>query len=138
MLDVKIQKTFASTNRQRFSLDVQFSAPQGVSVIFGPSGSGKTTILHCIAGLLAADAGTISVSGATLYDSAQKVNTPAHLRQVGYVFQDLALFPHMSVAQNIGFGVRGNGTNKQQLVQNAMERFRIAAVARHRPDEISG
>lgn len=138
MLNVRIQKTFASTNRQQFSVDVHFTAPSGVSVIFGPSGSGKTTILHCIAGLAGADSGSIFVAGEALYDSAQKFDVPAHLRRIGYVFQDLALFPHMSVAQNIGFGIRVNGTHKQQLVQNAMEKFRIAAIARHRPDEISG
>ena len=138
MLNVRIQKTFASTNRQQFSVDVHFTAPSGVSVIFGPSGSGKTTILHCIAGLAGADSGSISVAGEALYDSAQEFDVPAHLRRIGYVFQDLALFPHMSVAQNIGFGIRVNGTHKQQLVQNAMEKFRIAAIARHRPDEISG
>lgn len=136
-LDVRIQKTF-ELNQQRFDLDVNFTAPTGVTVIFGPSGSGKTTILQCIAGLASVESGTISISGESLYDSAAKLDTPTHLRGVGYVFQDLALFPHMSVEQNIGFGIRVNGSHKQRLVRNAMEKFRILAIARHRPAEISG
>jgi molybdate transport system ATP-binding protein len=138
VLDVRIQKTFAVRHQQRFALDVKFSAPNGVTVIFGPSGSGKTIILQCIAGLTAVESGAISIAGEALYDSAAKLDTPADLRRIGYVFQELALFPHMSVEQNIGFGVRVNGTLKQRLVRNAMEKFRIGAIARHRPAEISG
>jgi molybdate transport system ATP-binding protein len=138
VLDVNIQKTFAVRHQQRFTLDVKFSSPNGVTVIFGPSGSGKTTILHCIAGLTPVESGMISVAGETLYDSAAKLDMSATLRRIGYVFQDLALFPHMSVEQNIGFGIRVNGTQKQQLVRNAMEKFRVVAIARHRPAEISG
>ena len=136
-LDVRIQKTF-ELNQQRFDLDVSFTAPTGVTVIFGPSGSGKTTILQCIAGLTSVESGTISISGESLYDSVAQLDTPTHLRGVGYVFQDLALFPHMSVEQNIGFGIRVNGAHKQRLVRNAMEKFRIVSIARHRPAEISG
>jgi molybdate transport system ATP-binding protein len=138
VVDVRIQKNFASAKRQHFGLDVQFSLPAGVTVIFGPSGSGKTTVLQCIAGLVAPDSGSISVAGERFYDSARNLDQPAHLRRVGYVFQDLALFPHMSVAKNVGFGVRVNGQERPRLVSNALEKFRIAALARHRPAEISG
>jgi ABC-type sulfate/molybdate transport systems ATPase subunit len=138
VVNVRIQKKFASAKKQQFNLDVQFSSPPGVTVIFGPSGSGKTTVLQCIAGLLPPDSGLISIAGEIFYDSARKLDNPVQSRQVGYVFQDLALFPHMSVARNIGFGVRVNGTEKPRLIGNALERFRIASLAHHRPAEISG
>jgi molybdate transport system ATP-binding protein len=138
VVDVKIRKTFASAKRQHFSMDMQFSSPSGVTVMFGPSGSGKTTVLQCIAGLAAPDSGLISIGGETFFDSARKLDHPAHRRRVGYVFQDLALFPHMSVARNVGFGVRVNGTEKTRLVHNALEKFGIAGLADHRPAEISG
>lgn len=138
VVEVQIQKTFASAKRRNFSLDVHFCSPFGVTVVFGPSGSGKTTVLQCIAGLLAPDSGSISVAGEPFYDSALNLDNPAQLRRVGYVFQDLALFPHMSVARNIEFGVRSNGKPKLQLISEVLERFRIAGLAHHRPDEISG
>ena len=138
VVDVRIRKTFATARRRTFSLDVEFSVPAGVTVIFGPSGSGKTTILQCIAGLDAPDSGLISIVGEKFYDSSQKLDQPAYARRVGYVFQDLALFPHMSVARNVGFGVRVNRTEKPRLVHNALEKFQIAALAQHRPAEISG
>jgi molybdate transport system ATP-binding protein len=138
VLEARITRTFAASRRQRFTLDVHFWAPSGVTVIFGPSGSGKTTILQCIAGLLPPDKGSISIAGQTLYDSARTLDTPAHLRRVGYVFQDLALFPHMTAAENIAFGIPVNGAERQRLVRNALEKFRISPVAQHRPAEISG
>jgi len=138
VVKVQIRKTFASTRRQPFSLEIQFSSPAGVTVLFGHSGSGKTTVLQCIAGLLAPDSGSISIAGQTLYDSARGLDHPAQVRRVGYVFQDLALFPHMSVARNVAFGVRVKGAEKQQLVQGVLERFGIASLANHRPAEISG
>jgi molybdate transport system ATP-binding protein len=137
-LKAKIQKTFAASGRQPFTLDVEFSVASGVTVIFGPSGAGKTTILQCLAGLLTPEAGSISMCGETLYDSAKKVAIPANMRRVGYVFQDLALFPHMTAADNIAFGIRVNGAERARLVAKALEKFRIAPLAHHRPSEISG
>lgn len=138
VVDVRIRKTFKTAKRRTFGVDVEFSVPAGVTVIFGPSGSGKTTILQCIAGLDAPDSGRISIAGEKFYDSSQKLDQPTHARRVGYVFQDLALFPHMSVARNVGFGVRVNGTEKPKVVHNALEKFKIVTLAQHRPAEISG
>ena len=137
-INIRIRRTITATRRQHFCLDVDFSCPSGVTVIFGPSGSGKTTILQCIAGLIAPDSGAISVVGENFYDSASRVNVPAQHRRIGYVFQDLALFPHMTAAQNIGFGIRVNGMQKRAMVRDALEKFRITPVAYHRPAEISG
>ncbi len=137
-LQVKLQKIFTSHKLHRFVLDVAFAAPAGVSVIFGPSGSGKTTVLQCLAGLLQPDAGAITVGEEPLFDSARKINLSPQERRVGYVFQDLALFPHMTAAENIGFGIRSNGDERARMVRDILERFHIAHVASHRPEEISG
>ncbi|HMC31442.1 MAG TPA: ATP-binding cassette domain-containing protein [Candidatus Angelobacter sp.] len=147
-LQVKLQKQFGAKKLRRFALNVEFEAPAGVTVIFGPSGSGKTTVLQCLAGLLEPDAGVIEVDGATVFysapkdsarkDSARKINLPPQERRVGYVFQDLALFPHMTAAENIAFGIRESGDQKSRLVRDILERFHIAHLAGNRPDEISG
>lgn len=137
-LKIQLTKSFAPGRLRRFAIDVEFTAPAGVTVIFGPSGAGKTTVLECVAGLLRPDSGMIGVGGETLFDSTREIDLTPQKRRVGYVFQDLALFPHMSAAENIGFGIHGNGRQKESLVRDVLERFRITHVARHRPGEISG
>jgi molybdate transport system ATP-binding protein len=137
-LQVKLQKQFGTKKLHRFALNVEFSAPAGVTVIFGPSGSGKTTVLECLAGLLEPDAGAISIDGSTLFDSQRHINTPPQERRIGYVFQELALFPHMTAAENVGFGIRNNGDEKRELVRDMLERFHIAHLAANHPDKISG
>ena len=81
-------------------------AEPGVTILFGASGSGKTTILRCVAGLTRPDAGRIAIGDRVLFDSRPGVDVPVPERRIGYVFQQLALFPHMTVAQNIGYGLR--------------------------------
>lgn len=93
----------------RFSLDVAFTAPAGVTALFGPSGAGKSTIIDAVAGLLRPRAGRIAVNGTVLFDSAARRWVPAHRRRIGYVFQDARLFPHMSVRDNLLFGWRRAG-----------------------------
>lgn len=137
-LEVKLRKAFLAGKRRQFSLNVEFAAPVGVTVIFGPSGSGKTTILQCLAGLLRPDSGSIVAGGETLFDSARNIDLSPQERRIGYVFQDLALFPHMTAVENIAFGIRGNGVRRETLVRDALERFRLEHVAAHRPGEISG
>ncbi len=143
-LHVKMRKAFAVSKTRQFAVEVEFSAPPGVSVIFGPSGAGKTTILECVAGLTRPDAGIIALmenSGknqATLFDAANKIDLAPQQRRLGYVFQHLALFPHMTAAENVAFGIPGNGAQRQSQVRDIMERFRIAQVATQRPAEISG
>jgi molybdate transport system ATP-binding protein len=138
VLQVQLTKTFVPGRLRHFSLDVEFTAPVGVTVIFGPSGSGKTTLLQCIAGLLRPDSGVISIGNESIFDSEQVVELPPQQRRIGYVFQDLALFPHMTATENIAFGTRENGGRRDEMVSDVLERFRIAHVAAHRPGEISG
>ncbi|MGD9697211.1 MAG: ABC transporter ATP-binding protein [Thermoleophilia bacterium] len=99
--------------------------------LVGPSGAGKTTVLRAIAGALRPSAGSIAVGDAVLYDSARRLNLPPEARRVGYVFQEYALFPHMTVRQNVAFGGRAR-------VDDLLQRFRIAHLADARPGRISG
>ena len=138
VLEVQLSKTFAPGRLRHFSIDVEFSVSAGVTVIFGPSGSGKTTLLQCIAGLLRPDKGVIAIDGELVFESVKKISLTPQQRRIGYVFQDLALFPHMTAAENIAFGIRENGNRRAELVRDMLERFSIAHVAEHRPGEISG
>src|SRR5260370_36078010 len=119
------------------------AAPAGVTVIFGPSGAGKTTILECVAGLPAPDSGVITLAdeaGATsetLFDSTCHADLSPQQRRIGYVFQQLALFPHMRAEENIAFGIRGNRAQKETLVRCVLKRFRIAHAARPSPGDNS-
>ncbi len=87
-----------------FSLEVKFSAPQGVTALFGRSGSGKTTIVNAVSGLLRPDTGRVVVNGSALLDTDSRICLPTHQRRIGYVFQEGRLFPHLTVEQNLRFG----------------------------------
>ncbi len=101
MLEVSIKKKLKG-----FSLDVSFSAGKEIMAVLGPSGSGKTMTLQCIAGLLKPDEGYIRLDGRTLFDSSSKTNLSPQTRKVGFVFQNYALFPHLTVRDNIAYGIR--------------------------------
>ena len=100
MVGVRVSATAGA-----FRLDAGFTAPAGITALFGPSGAGKTLTLRCIAGLTRPDAGRIEVAGRTLFDSAAGIDLPARDRRVGYVFQQYALFPHLSVERNVAYGL---------------------------------
>lgn len=125
-----------------FDLDVGFAASSSSIVLFGPSGSGKTLTLMALAGLLTPLTGMISVRGATFFDSRAGVNVPARKRGVGVVFQDYALFPHLTVRDNVAFGLkhpfRPLGHDQRRKVDELLELFGIAALAGRRPHQISG
>ena len=118
--------------------DVSLCVPAGSrTAIVGPSGSGKTTLLRMIAGFEFPDAGSIRLSGQTLVDATTQV--PAHQRLIGYVPQDGALFPHVTVAGNIGFGLSGTLASKQQRVEELMEMVALQThMANSWPHELSG
>lgn len=125
-----------------FLLRSQFSADNRALVLFGPSGSGKTLTLKALAGLLQPDSGYIRVNGQTLFDSQTGVNLPTRHRRVGYVFQNYALFPHLTVEENIAFGLRSlfkrvsrrNARNVKELIQL----FGLSKVASLKPASLSG
>lgn len=94
--------------RGTFERDVDIASDARVLALVGPSGSGKTSVLHAVAGLLRPVRGRIEIAGETLFDSVRGIEVPAHLRRLGYVFQDGRLFPHLDVRGNLLFGARGD------------------------------
>lgn len=125
-----------------FVLRTRFATDDRALVLFGPSGSGKTLTLRAIAGMLTPDRGHIRINGETLFDSAAGVNVPTRKRSVGYVFQDYALFPHLTVRENVGFGLKPLlGRIRPQhgaRVEELLEMFGLLNVAEQRPAALSG
>ena len=134
MLSVRIRKGFGG-----FALDAEFQSPPGVTILFGASGSGKTMTLKSIAGIIRPDSGRISNDGQALFDSERGIDLPIRRRGVGYVFQNLALFPHLSVRDNINFGMSGVPLRERdERAMKMMAAFRIEHTALRKPREISG
>ena len=122
-----------------FALDVEFIAPPGVTILFGASGSGKTTLLNCIAGLIRPDAGRVALGERVIFDSAPAVEIPVASRSIGYLFQNLALFPHLNAGQNIQYGLAGLGPDERRRRTGEIARsFRISHVLQSKPRDISG
>jgi molybdate transport system ATP-binding protein len=134
MLHVDVEKLLGE-----FSLAVNFETAGGATALFGPSGSGKTSIVHMIAGLISPDRGRIAFDDQVLFDSAARINLPAHKRRVGTVFQEGRLFPHLTVAQNLDYG-----RWMQRLPTDEAERTRVIALLNighlltRRPGHLSG
>ena len=120
-----------------FQLEVQFEAEQETLALLGASGCGKSVTLRCVAGILTPDEGKIVLDGVTLFDSAARINLPPQKRQVGYLFQQYALFPNMTVRQNIAAAVREKQQRKA-VTKEKLRQFRLEEVADKRPDQISG
>lgn len=120
-----------------FQLEVQFEAAQETLALLGASGCGKSVTLRCIAGILTPDEGRIVLDGVTLYDSATKIDLPPQKRQVGYLFQQYALFPNMTVRQNIAAAVRKK-QHRTAVTEEKLRQFRLEEVADKRPCQISG
>ena len=120
-----------------FQLEVRFEAEQETLALLGASGCGKSVTLRCVAGILTPDEGKIVLDGVTLFDSAAKINLPPQKRQVGYLFQQYALFPNMTVRQNIAAAVRDKQRRKA-VTEEKLRRFRLEEVADKRPGQISG
>ena len=135
-LTIQIHKSFANAGRD-FTLDVGFTLAPGITIIFGPSGAGKTTLLDCIAGLTTPDSGKITVGECVFFD--REMNLPVQSRKIGYVFQDLALFPHLTVQKNVEYGLAGVRKSERRKKSDAiLESFRIADLRDRKPGEISG
>jgi molybdate transport system ATP-binding protein len=122
-----------------FTLEAQWESADGVVALFGPSGAGKTLTLMCLAGLARPDAGRIVVNDTVFYDAAQGVDVPTQRRRLGYVFQGYALFPHLSVADNVGYGLqdRARGERRRRTAE-VLERLGLVDLADRRPRELSG
>ena len=122
-----------------FRLEVSFASKGGTLGILGASGTGKSVTLQCIAGILKPDAGRIELNGRVLFDSGKRVCVPPQKRGIGYLFQQYALFPNMTVAQNICAGVRrGTREEKREKVEQALRAFRLEDAAKQYPATLSG
>jgi molybdate transport system ATP-binding protein len=136
---VRVRKCFQGPSSSSLSLDVSFAVFAGFTILFGASGAGKTTLLDCIAGLQTPDEGQIAIGETVLFDSQSRRNLSPSRRSVGYLLQSLALFPHMTVQQNVQYGLAAlDKSERAARSLQTMESFRIASMAQRRPSEISG
>jgi molybdate transport system ATP-binding protein len=137
-LSALVRKSFPAAERG-FSLEVEFCAPPGFTVLFGPSGSGKTTLLDCVAGLTTPETGSITIDERVLFDASTCTDVPVAKRGVGYVLQDLALFPHLTVEQNTEYGLAHLPRSvRRQQAAAMLQELRIEHLGRQQPAEISG
>ena len=120
-----------------FHLEVQFDAGDETLALLGASGCGKSVTLKCIAGILTPDEGRITLDGVTLFDSAARIDLPPQRRHVGYLFQDYALFPNMTVRQNIAAGAKDRG-RRRETAEALIRRFRLEDAADRKPRQLSG
>ncbi len=134
-LTVDIRKNFGS-----FLLDVSFTAENGITALLGASGCGKSMTLKCIAGIEKPDEGRIELDGRVLFDSASRINLPPQLRRVGYLFQNYALFPNMTVRQNIlcGLNREKDRAVKEQRLQDMLRMMRLEGLEGRKPHQLSG
>lgn len=121
-----------------FSLNVSFETNGEVMGLLGASGSGKSMTLRCIAGVETPDEGRIVLNGEVLFDSNQKINLPPRQRNVGYLFQNYALFPTMTTAQNIGISLHGSKSKINERVNDMIRKYRLTGLENRFPTELSG
>lgn len=123
-----------------FELEGNFTLQNRILALVGPSGAGKTTLLQCIAGLQSPSFGEINMNGEMLFSSEKRINVPTRQRRIGYVFQDYALFPHMTVEKNILYGKkkREKETERGIVLDELLESFNIKHLRNRYPSEISG
>ena len=140
MIQARLRKNFApGAESAGFTLDVEFRAGKGITVLFGPSGAGKTLTLDSIAGFVRPDEGRVLADDQILFDAASGVCLPPRARQCGYVFQNYALFPHMTLRQNLEFALdRSPRLERHRKVNEMLEKFHLADVSGRRPHELSG
>lgn len=124
MLEIDVQKRL-----RNFDLSIRLKVAEGeVVMLVGENGCGKTTLLNMIAGLTTPDAGEIALSGWILFDSESKIDVPPDSRNVGYVFQNYALFPHLSVYENVAFGLRARRLSKDEIEARVREQLKAAGL----------
>jgi len=135
MLTVRIRKRLSP----QFLIDLAFDATPGVTIVFGESGSGKTTLLRSVAGLTRPDSGNIAIGDRVLFDDVAGVDVKPSRRNVGFVFQHLALFPHLTAAANIAYGLSAlPPPDRLKRMLTVTESLHISHVLERRPAEISG
>jgi molybdate transport system ATP-binding protein len=137
MVNVHLERP--SRSNPKFVLDVALEFPTGATIIFGPSGAGKSTLLDCIAGLLKPHRGKITTGDETLFDTEAGIEIRPERRRIGYVFQSLALFPHMTVQNNVTYGLAHLPPEQQnQRATEILSAFHIETLRSRKPGELSG
>jgi molybdate transport system ATP-binding protein len=136
MIQASINKRLHGANGE-FQLDINLEVAEGEFVaLFGPSGVGKTTLLRCLAGLGGPDLGKLVVNGETWLDSSAGINLPPQQRRVGYMFQDYALFPNMTVRSNLEFALR-KGADKKRVTE-LLDLMGLSELQNRKPETLSG
>jgi molybdate transport system ATP-binding protein len=140
MIEARIRKSFPKRpDSAGFELNVDLKTEAGITILFGASGSGKTLTLDSIAGFVRPEEGRIELDGALLFDGETRVHLPPQKRNCGYVFQNYALFPQMTLRENLMFAAeRRPRLDRHRKVNEMIERFRLTDVAGRRPHEVSG
>jgi len=139
MLTARIRKEFRRPGAASFLLDVSFEVSPGITILFGASGAGKSTLLDCLAGLSLPDEGRIVAAGDALFDSAARINVPAPKRRIAYVFQSLALFPHLTAEENVAYGLPDlRNEERRERVAAILKAFRVEKLRNQKPGDISG
>ena len=139
MLHIQLSKTYHPQQEPSFRLEISLELKQGITILFGPSGSGKTMTLRMISGIETPDQGIIRCGEVVFFDSAAGRNLPIRKRKVAHVFQDLALFPHLTVEENVSYGVKDLPSSQRMTRVGAiLESFGIANLSQRRPERLSG
>lgn len=135
MVKVQFQKKLPS-----FTLEVDFEVDNHILAIVGPSGAGKTTVLQCLAGLQTPSQGSIWINDKAIFSSEQKINLPVRKRRIGYVFQDYALFPHMTIEKNVLYGKpkHNESSHRSLSVSEILDILQIGHLSKRYPRQISG
>jgi len=133
MLEITLRKKLKG-----FEVGVDLRLEEELLVLFGPSGAGKTMILKMISGIVAPDEGRVVSGGEVLFDSERSIDVPIRKRKVGYLFQDYALFPHMTVGENIAYGIEGPSGDASKKVGELLSVMRLSGLEKRYPHELSG
>ncbi|HJZ80351.1 MAG TPA: ATP-binding cassette domain-containing protein [Pyrinomonadaceae bacterium] len=138
-MQIDIRKALESDQSGSFALEVSFTAEAGITILFGPSGSGKSTTLRAIAGISKPDQGRIKVGERTFFDSSAGVDISIQERRVGYVFQDYALFPHLTGEQNVSYGIKADSSGiRSERARAMLALFKVEHVRHRYPQNMSG
>ena len=132
-LEVRIKRQFPG-----FCLDVEFACDHSCMGILGASGCGKSMTLKCIAGIVAPDEGRIALDGKVFFDSEKKINLRPQERNIGYLFQNYALFPTMSVEENLACVLKGKKEEKKRKVREQIQTFHLEGLEKQLPAQLSG
>jgi molybdate transport system ATP-binding protein len=139
MLIARIRKERRTAGASSFVLDVSIEVSPGITILFGASGAGKSTLLDCVAGLTRPDEGRIVTGGDVLFDSSREIYVPAPKRRIAYVFQTLALFPHLSAEENVSYGLSDlREEERRERVAAILTAFGVEKLRKQKPGEISG